>query len=740
MNNRTVIVILVIAAALVGFIFFFERDTMTTSERKDREDRVFTAFKQDLVETLTIRATGGGEVALERISTEDEGEEERWKTTAPRALDADISEVRAAVSAIDFLLVDRSVRGKENKDDARYGLGSPRLQASFTIRGEKTSFGIGADAQGEKVYLGIDGVDDVFYAVDGEFLKSMDKTLEDLRSKKLVAQEIADASGVELVKKEGTERLRRKEDGTWQIETDGTWILAAEDQVSELVRAVGDLKAERFIADDVKEEALTEYGLSADATSITLQLPSEQKVTVRVGKGCPDKKHQLYFTALGTGTVICAKDDVVPVLMRPAKRLRETRVSVFRDEDISGIALSRAGESLRLEKGEEGWKLSGDDSFSVDQNAVAELLEALKETRASEIQVGDEAVSTLGESAAKIGLTLAGEEAEREIHLFSGQSELERARRGGEKATLSVPSGLIDKVRPEALAFRDRSIRNGDQFGVEALHVEGAVAQELEKIDGAWMVKAPVEVAADGMAVRKLAELLAEIKVVRYVAAKATAEHGLAKPFAKISARFADEKETKEGKDRTGSKEIVLELGAVAGDEGRFARLQGEDETVFVVGPEYEAAISAPLVARDLFQIDDADMVRLSLSSGGLERVFERTDETWSAKDGAAVDVDRLKRIITDFGSVKTVRAVAYGPAGQEFAAPTLVLSGSTQEQIDEDKPTVVKIGKKSVDQADDGYIARLEGLDISFILPGRIIDELIALTQHSDAQDVATE
>ena len=63
MGNRTTIVILAVAAALVGFIFFFERETMTTSEREERADRVFGEFRRDRVDGLKVRGTGGVTVA-----------------------------------------------------------------------------------------------------------------------------------------------------------------------------------------------------------------------------------------------------------------------------------------------------------------------------------------------------------------------------------------------------------------------------------------------------------------------------------------------------------------------------------------------------------------------------------------------------------------------------------------------------------------------------------------------------
>ncbi|MCP4603354.1 MAG: DUF4340 domain-containing protein [Proteobacteria bacterium] len=726
MKNRTVIVIVTIAVLLLAFIFLFERKTMTTGELAEREDRVFTKYNRDLVESLTVRGTAGEEIVLKREKKIDEDVEETWSITAPKSLVADEAEVKLILSAIDYLIVGRAIKGKDAKSEDRFGFGSPRLTASFTIRGEKTSFDIGVEAKGDKVYLAISDVPDVFYAVDKEFLASMDKEVDDLRSKKLVGQNLDKAVRVELTSKDSAFTLRRDEDTPWQVEIDGVWILAAEDQVSELIRTVGDLNAEKFAADGVKEKDLGKYGLKDAAMSIGIELSKDEKVTVRIGGPCPDKEHELYATEVGSGTVICAKDDFLPVFNRPVRRLREMRPAVFRDDDVTRITLSGGDRTLVLEKGEDTWKIAGKDDFQVEQGAVTDLLEALRETRASEIQAGDEATSNLGEPITKVTLTLAAEGSELGLSIFKGkENNTERIQRSLEPAVLAVPTGLSEKARPDMLAFRERLIKNSDTHNVEALRIEGAMAQELEKKDGVWKLARPVQVASDSTGARALAELLAEVKVERFAADKAGPKHGLAKPFAIVTARLVKENDGAEVKDRTQSAELKLEIGAKDGDAGRFARLAGDDETVFIVGSEYEDAVTKPLVARDLFQIDDTEVAQLALQVDGKELLIARNGDAWTAKDGSTIDKARLSRIVTDLGGIKTLRAVSFGRAGAEFERPHLVFKTWTQDQLKENKPAVITLGQKSDDKKEDGYYARLNGVDVTFVLPARIVDDL---------------
>jgi hypothetical protein len=735
MRNRTVVVVLVLALLLVGFIVLFERDMMTTSEIEERRNNVFKHFKRDLVESLTVRGAGGEEISVERAAA-DETAEEKWRITSPKVLDADDSEVRSILSAIDYLLIGRTVKGKDTKSDARFGLSNPRVKASFTIRKKKTSFGIGSDATGDKVYVAVDGDEEEIFAVDKEFLGSLDKALDDLRSKKLVAETMADAVEIEVQRREESYKLKREKDSPWRIDMAGSWILAAEDQVGELLRTVGDLKAEKFIADDVKDDDLDRWGLADGLRSVTITVPDGEKTEVRIGTACPSEENQVYVYVAGSGSVVCADDGFVPVLERPKARLEEKRPAVFQDEDVTRIALDRGGKTLTLERKEDAWKLADKEGPALDAGAVAELLKALRETRAVEIEVGEAAVSGLGEPIASVAMSIAEDSSPVKLGLFKSEKEdTDLVRRDGEAAVLAVSKDLLEKVSSDVLAFRERKIANGDKYDVERMQIRGAAGQVLEKKDGSWMLVEPLQTAADGTAARELAGLIAEIEAKRFAAAEAAPMHGFEKPFAVVTASFAKEEEVEQGKDKTGSKEVVLEIGAIEKGAERFARLKGDDKTVFVVSEEYEHAVSSPMIARDLFQINETEIKQLSFAVGAKEQVFKHNGELWSGPDGVEIDSAEIKRILADLGGLKTLRAVSFGTQKAAFGATTLVLKSWTTEQLEKGEPSAMTIGQKSDKAEEDGYFARLEGLDATFALPARVIDELVAFIDHPASQ-----
>jgi hypothetical protein len=266
---------------------------------------------------------------------------------------------------------------------------------------------------------------------------------------------------------------------------------------------------------------------------------------------------------------------------------------------------------------------------------------------------------------------------------------------------------------------------------VEQLHIESAVTQKLHKREGLWSLTEPLDIAADGDAARRLAELMTNITVVRYVSMEARAAHGFANPFAIITATVAVETLDGTGqKDQTGSNRIVLQIGAPADGTGRFARLPGADSPVFVIGQEYEEAIQNPFVARDLMQVDDTDLSQLTLVHAGTEVVLKKSGNTWTTSNKSKIDRVRLQQILADLSAMKIVRAYAFGSTHAYYGKPTLIIKAVGFG--DSEKETVITVGPKSADAQENGYLAGVNGLEVIFVVPARIIEELIAIAAGS--------
>lgn len=738
MSNRTVIIVLGAALALLAFIVLFERDTMTTDERESRADRAFPGFRRDFVERLTIAGTAGEQLELERVAGAEDGGEE-WRIVKPRALGADGTAVRALLSSLDYLIKERTVREPGALEDPRYGLAAPRVKASFTIRGQTTAFRIGADTKDEKVYLALDDGAGELHAVDREVLEALDVTLDDLRDKRLVSAALSDARAATLVRGGETIGFAREEGGPWRLARGGTRILAAEEQVGELLRTVADLEAARFVADGVDAAGLARYGLAEPGHRLTAELPDDAQVELLVGAPCPDAEHQVHATVAGSGTVACVGDQLLDVLGRPSSRFAELRPAVFRPADVARLVLARGDRSLTLERDDDdGWILPGEGRPAVEQAAVDGLLTALAEARGTDLAVGAEVVADLGAPTARITLELDAGQApvELALHALPGAGDAPgelRARRGDEAALLAVDPALLERIDPDELAFRRRVIDTGKAYDVVGLRIDGPTKQRLAKVDGQWKLVEPLEVAADGTAARELAELLAEVTVERFAARQATAAHGLARPYAVVAATLVDEQEGAEGVDRAKERTVKLEVGAPVGPEtaDRYARL-ADDPVVFVLAGAKLDELAQPLVARDLLQVESTAVrkVKIERPSGAL--TAELDGEAWTAAGVDGFDGTAFGRLVTDLGGVKAIRAARFGVDPAPFEPPTATVTLWTGDGAGDaaPAPTTIVFGPRTADEAEQGYLARKDGLEVTFVLPARVVEELVAFGQ----------
>ncbi|MFO8072238.1 MAG: DUF4340 domain-containing protein [Polyangia bacterium] len=742
MKNRTVIAILAVAAALAAYILLFERDTMTTDERESRSDRAFVEFRREQVDRIELKSSSGRTLELERVSRAEEGEERWTLSSGERRLDADTTAVRSLLSAIDFLLVDRTVREPGAARSTRFGLEQPRLDAEFTARGETTSFRIGGEAEGGDVYLALEGRDDEIYAVEAEFLESMDKTFDELRDKDLVEPDLSDALAIEVERAEGKTSLRRADrDSPWRVRLDGTPVLADAGQAGELLRKLDGLRAESFVADGADEAELGEWGLGDSARRVALELSGEKSVAVRFGSPCEEPTGSVHVYLEGTRTVACAASEAIDVIDRPAGRLAEKRIAVFDKEEVRRIELAAGDRSLAIVHDEEGegWHREGDaEETGLDAEAVESLLDALGETRADAVLVGEERLAELGEPEARATLELAAGQGSLELEVYRGEEgQAQRVRRGEEKAVLLVAGGLVERLRPDPLRYRERELELGSASDATRIEVVGSAEWSAEKKDGQWRVVAPIELDADSAAVRSAARKLARLEAERFAAASAAPEHGLDDPYLTATATFVEEQRDEEQLDRTEESARTLEIGAPAGEGGaRYARLAGGDGAVFVLAAETIETLLSPPLARDLVQVEAAEVERIELARGDRTLAATRAGDSWKAAEGGPpLDAEALERAVTDVGSAKAIRTAAIGKrSAEELGEPRLELRLWTRGDLPDGEPTVLVFGKRSDDPAEEGRLARRSGIDATFVYPDRIAEELLELTETEKA------
>jgi hypothetical protein len=227
----------VVLAALTGALYWsnHHKPADTTAASADSPPKVLTLSEAD-ISKIDLRKKGADELVLAKNGSG------KWQITAPKSLAADQSAVSSIVSTLASLNSERLVEEKADNLN-QYGLSGPVLEADVTEKEKKTrKLLIGDDTPtGNAVYAKLEGDPRVF-TIASYNKKSIDKTFNDLRDKRLLTVNADKITKLELVAKKHNLEFGRNKD-QWQIVKPEP-LRADSSRVEELIRTLTDAKME----------------------------------------------------------------------------------------------------------------------------------------------------------------------------------------------------------------------------------------------------------------------------------------------------------------------------------------------------------------------------------------------------------------------------------------------------------------------------------------------------------------
>ena len=212
MKFRGLLVAVVVLLILAGVLYWSEhRKTPETTATATPASPAILKLDPAAVTSLTLKQRGAQPVTLVRSGAAN------WQITAPEAFPADSGVVSAMLSSLAPLTSERLVEDKAT-DLSQFGLTDPTLELDVTTKDNKTSrLLLGDDTPaGDATYVALAGDPRLFTAAS--YLKtSLNKSLTDLRDKRLLPVDAASVSSIDLTRKNQTIGFARVQNG-WQIE------------------------------------------------------------------------------------------------------------------------------------------------------------------------------------------------------------------------------------------------------------------------------------------------------------------------------------------------------------------------------------------------------------------------------------------------------------------------------------------------------------------------------------------
>ena len=361
-----------------------------------------------------------------------------WQITQPKPFRADQSVVSGLASALSALNSERAVEDKAS-DLQTFGLDQPALEVDLTEKDNKTQkLMLGGDTpSGGAVYAMLAG-DPRLFTVASYTKTSLDKTLNDLRDKRLLPVNADKVSHIELVRKNGDVEFARNKDD-WQI-LKPTPLRADGTQVGDLVRDLTNAKMD--LSSDAKDATSQFAHATPVATVKVTEESGTQELQVRANKDI------YYAKSSAVDGVYKVDSSLSKTLARSLDEFRNKKLFDFGYSEPNKIELHNGSKAYFLTRGTAG---SGDwwsNGKKMDAGNVESVISDIRDLTASSFPA-----SGFSNPAIEVIVTSDdGKRSERILIAKSGDHYI--ARRDNEPELYQLDSSAVDGLLKAADELR----------------------------------------------------------------------------------------------------------------------------------------------------------------------------------------------------------------------------------------------------------------------------------------------
>jgi hypothetical protein len=308
-----------------------------------------------------------------------------WQITQPKPLNADQSSVSGVISTLSNLDSDRLVDSKSS-DLQQYGLAQPSVEVDLTEKNSKVQkLLIGDDTPtGSAVYAMLAGDPRVF-TMASYHKTSLDKTVNDLRDKRLITESADKVSRVDLIRKNQEIEFGRNKD-EWQILRPKP-LRADSVQVGGLIEKLADARMDLTGADSNSKAATEGFAHAVPVATAKVTDPSgTQEIEIRKNK---DTYYAKSSVVEGDYKVDSALGQAVD---KGLDDFRNKKLFDFSYNDPEKIELHDGSRAYFLTKGGADWWSNGK---KMEAGSVEDLIAKLRDLSARKFVDSDFANPTI---------------------------------------------------------------------------------------------------------------------------------------------------------------------------------------------------------------------------------------------------------------------------------------------------------------------------------------------------------
>ena len=308
-----------------------------------------------------------------------------WFVTHPIEAKVDTQEIEDLLSELRSLQVSTFEADQTDANTSaqleKTGLNTPRTQIELIDGGNTYALDIGAAVPSEsgtqeRVY--VKSVhQEAIYTVSEDIYKLLNKSVFDLRDKRIIDFQRTDTIRIEIEQDWETTVCTKNHDNTWELQTPTGKIKTDAKAVDDLVFGVDSLEAAAFVDDPVRN--LAHYGLAPPSIKVTFTQRGEEKPAVlHIGNYAEDGT--VYVKAEQSDQITRVKPVLIDKIALGAAWLRDKQVLNFHIDDAIRLTLLHGEESLTCQRLGTNWRLTApvkENANNAEVNAIIYELDDL---------------------------------------------------------------------------------------------------------------------------------------------------------------------------------------------------------------------------------------------------------------------------------------------------------------------------------------------------------------------------
>ncbi|MDE0010368.1 MAG: DUF4340 domain-containing protein [Candidatus Poribacteria bacterium] len=373
-------------------IFLIESSALDdlTKSPTDLRDRSVLKFNPETVSSIQFKHRAAGS-ASQSSTINCEKRDGTWHVRHPLEAKADTQDIEDLLSELRSLKVSTfEADGADTKVQLekleKSGLDDPRIQVELTDGDKTYAVNIGASVGSEtgtqgRVYVKTTVYQDAAYTVDEGIYHLLNKSVFDLRDKRVIDFQRTDTIRIEIKQDRETTVCTKNFDNIWELQTPTGKIKADAEAVDDLLFGVDSLEAAAFVDDSTGR--LASYGLATPSIKVAFTQRGEEEPTV-LSIGTYTQDGTVYVKAEQSPQVSRVKRTLIDKIAQGTAWLRDKQVLNFHIDDAIRLTSTLAGApAFTCQRLGTNWRLTTPVQEDANNAAVNGIIYALDDLMAA---------------------------------------------------------------------------------------------------------------------------------------------------------------------------------------------------------------------------------------------------------------------------------------------------------------------------------------------------------------------